>query len=58
MCQIYDFESYRKERDIKALEDECLDFKVFFNAYMNQIYSDDDGLYADIEFELIPDDEQ
>ena len=57
LARIYDFNAYKKERDLVALEAECADFKHFFTAYMNQIYSDDDGINAQIEFELIPDDE-
>ena len=57
MAQIIDFARYQKERDLIALEIECEDFKTFFTAYMNRIYSNDDGINANIEFELIPDEE-
>ena len=57
MAVIIDFARYQKERDLIALEIECEDFKHFFAAYMNRIYSDDDGINANIEFELIPDDD-
>jgi len=56
-AKIYDFESYKKERDLVALEAECADFKTFFAAYMNRVYSNDDGINAQIEFELIPDED-
>lgn len=55
MAEIYDFMAYKRERDLVTLEIECADFKDLFTAYMNQLYSNDDGINANIEFELIPD---
>lgn len=57
MAQIYDFKAYKKERDLIALEIACEETKDFFAMYMNNIFSNDDGINAQIEFELIPDDE-
>lgn len=55
MAKMYDFEKEKKKRELDQLEKECMDVKQFFAAYMNRIYSNDDGINAQIEFELIPD---
>lgn len=57
MAQIIDFVAKKKERDIKALteafETEKINYAEFLNAYMNAVYSNDDGLNAQINFEMM-----
>jgi len=57
MVKVYDFMAYKKERDLVALEAECAELKSQRIIYVSNIINNDDGLNAQIEFELIPDDE-
>jgi len=52
MAKIYDYQAEKKKRKINDSKQVRLNEDLFFEAYMNMKYSDDDGLNAQIKFSI------